>query len=430
MATRRIERLRRPFALDIALPGSKSIALRQLLISSLADAPSVLDGVAESEDGAAMLGAVARLGCEVERQGAQVRIVPGEAPPGAVELDLGMSGTSLRLLLARAMLRAETTRFTGHAQLHHRPNADLLDALAEAGCRVESADGFLPIAIAGLPRGRGTNETPPTATTLRTSVSSQYLSGLMLSAPRLARGLTIRLEGERTSASYLRITEGEMRRRGASVEVLDEATVRVPPARYQGGSFVVEGDASAATYHAAMATLHGGSVTFGNLGDDTRQGDYGFIGLCERIGATVERRAGRTRIEGPQELKPLGTVDMGDMPDAAPTAMAMAPFLPEPTRIEGIASLRVKECDRIACSAKELRKSGVAVEEFADAMAIQPCPALGAATFETYEDHRMAMALSVLASMIGGCTVLGAECVAKTYAAYWEDFDRYYDESG
>lgn len=417
--TRRIERLRRPFDVDMMLPGSKSIALRQLLISSLADAPSVLTGLADNDDGAAMLGAIAKLGCVVERDGARVRIEPGSAPRTSVELHLGMSGTSLRLLLARAMLDTTTTRFTGHAQLHHRPNGDLLCALGELGCSIESADGFLPITVAGPLH-------PRPSTTLKTSVSSQYLSGLMLSAPRLPRGLTIHLRDARTSASYVRITEGEMRRRGAHVEVLDENTVRVPPATYRGGSFVIEGDASAATYHAAMATLHGGTVTLPNLGNDTRQGDYGFIALCERVGANVERSAAQTRIDGPRELRPLGTVDMGDMPDAAPTAMAMAPFLPTPTRIEGIATLRVKECDRIACPAKELRKAGVAVEEYADAMTIHPCPALRPAAFDTYEDHRMAMALSVLASRIGGCRINGADCVAKTYADYWDDFERLY----
>ena len=135
---------------------------------------------------------------------------------------------------------------------------------------------------------------------------------------------------------------------------------------------LIEGDASAATYHAALATLHGGRITLTNLGDSTRQGDYAFLGLCERMGAAVSRAADRVTIKGPVSPQPVGDADMADMPDAAPTLMAMAPFLPTPTHITGLATLRVKECDRIACGAKELRKAGVRVEEFDAAMTIHP----------------------------------------------------------
>ena len=217
-----------------------------------------------------------------------------------------------------------------------------------------------------------------------------------------------------------------MARRGAAVETVDETTVRVPPAQYRGGDVTIEGDASAATYHAALATLHGGTVTFANLGAGCKQGDYGFLSLCERAGATVTRTATATTVRGPSKLAGIGQADMASMPDAAPTLMALAPFLPAPTRITGLATLRVKECDRLAAGAAELDKAGVAVETDAAAMTIQPAAALRPATFDTYEDHRMAMALSVLASGIGGCEIRDPGCVAKTYADYWRDFDRLY----
>ena len=421
MTTRRIERLQRRFAVDLVLPGSKSIALRHIVMSTLANAPTQLDGVPRCDDVDALFDAVRRLGVSVKRQGKTAMVTPASAPVREpVEVDLGMSGVSLRLLLANASLRTATTRFTGHAQLHRRPNADLLDALERIGCEVESNDGCLPIAITGP-------TSPGDQTTLKTGVTSQYLSGLLLAAPRLPLGLTIHLEDDRASASYIGVTETEMARRGIDVRTVDDATLFVPPGEYGGGRVTIEGDASAATYHAAMATLHGGSVRFANLGDDTHQGEYAFVGLCERAGANVERLGNSVRIGGGRRLKPLGEVDMKDMPDAAPTLMAMAPFLPAATHLTGLATLRVKECDRIAAGTAELRKAGVRVDEFDDAMTVHPIDELRPAAFDTYQDHRMAMAMSVLASKVGGCDIVGAECVSKTYADYWEDFGRLYE---
>ena len=415
---RTIPRIASPFAADVTLPGSKSIALRHLLMSALADGSTELDGIPRCDDVDTMFEALQRLGVGVEREGKSAWLTPPSvAFASDAVLDLGMSGVSLRLLLAHAALRASTTRFTGHRQLHQRPNADLLEALRTIGCKIESNEGHLPITVTGP-------ASPLAKTTLATNVTSQYLSGLMLSAPGLPAGLTIALKGARTSASYIGVTTTEMAKRGVRVQTPDDSTVIVSPGTYQGGEILIEGDASAATYHAALATLHGGRITLTNLGDSTRQGDYAFLGLCERMGAKVSRRADRVTIKGPASPKPVGDADMVDMPDAAPTLMAMAPFLPTPTHITGLATLRVKECDRIACGANELRKAGVRVEEFDAAMTIHPADALRPAGFDTYEDHRMAMALSVVASKVGGCVIHGADCVAKTYADYWEDFDR------
>ena len=417
MTSHIVQRVERPFSTSVVLPGSKSIALRHIVMATLADAPTRLRGVPRCDDVDTMLNAVGELGVEVLRDGKTALLTPPATPAAAdAQLHLGMSGVSLRLLLAHAALRTSTTRFDGHQQLRQRPNADLLDALERLGCTVESTDGgFLPIAVAG-PAG------PAAETTLNASVSSQYLSALMLAAPALADGLTIRLQDQLASASYVGVTRAEMARRGIRVHTVDDATLHVPAGRYLGGGVDIEGDASAATYHAALATLHGGEVRLANLGVGTHQGEAAFLGLCETMGARVDRERDGTRIRGPQRLAPVNRVDMRDMPDAAPTLMALAPFLPQPTRIDGLASLRVKECDRLAAGTAELRKAGVAVTEYADAMVIEPTASVRPTAFETYEDHRMAMALSVLASKVGGCTILGADCVSKTYADYWNDF--------
>ena len=422
MAEQRVATAPRGFDLRLTLPGSKSIALRQILMSALARESTRLSGVPKCDDVATMLRCVERLGATVEEDGAETSIAPSTAAAvsAPLELDLGMSGVSLRLLLAAAALRPGKTRFVGHEQLTRRPNADLLDALAGIGCTVVSNGGRLPIAIKGP-------SVPNERTRLRAKVSSQFLSALLLTAPRLPRGLAVELEDERASASYIGLTVAEMAKRGIEVRTVDADTVAVPHGDYHGGRIAVEGDASAATYYAALATLHGGCVRFTNLGKHTRQGDYGFLKVCERAGAVVERGEQETIVRGPRQLRAVGDIDMADMPDAAPTLMAMAPFLPTPTRIRGLATLRIKECDRIAAGSAELGKAGVRVDAEDAAMTIHPARQLRPAAFETYEDHRMAMALSVLASKIGDCELRGADCVAKTYADYWRDFARIYD---
>ena len=182
--------------------------------------------------------------------------------------------------------------------------------------------------------------------------------------------------------------------------------------------------------------MHGARITLSNLGTRTRQGDYGFFGLCEKLGARVERSTDHTVIEGPRTLHAGfdGEVDMTSMPDVAPTLMMLAPFLAKPTRITGLATLRVKECDRIAAPTRELRKLGVTVEEGPDFMVIAPLAVddekrrVGSiptiVEIDTYHDHRIAMSFGVLGSRLPGLRILDPGCVAKTYPNYWRDWQR------
>jgi len=418
---RKIRPVERPFDLRLRLPGSKSIALRHLLISALAKSPTLLTSVPRCDDVDAMFGALAGLGVELERDGKRATVTPPASPFDAdADIFFDMSGVTMRFLIAHAALRQNTTWFTGKGKINERPNADLLEALAELGCTTEAVEGsFLPVSV------RGPAELGSSAT-VKTGTSSQYLSALLLIAPVTPNGLTLRLVGEKNSASYVRVTAKEMAKRGVTVETPDDDTAHVAPAEYTGGEFDIEGDASAATYFAALATLHGSSVTLENLGESTIQGDYRFIALCERMGARVERSEASVRIEGPDELQSIGEVDMSNMPDAAQTLFAMAPFLPTATHITGLKTLPLKECDRLECPATELRKCGVDVETTKESMTIEPARELRPAVFDTYEDHRMAMSLSVLASKVPGCEIADPECVSKTYADYWDDFELIY----
>ncbi|MDE0053851.1 MAG: 3-phosphoshikimate 1-carboxyvinyltransferase [Gammaproteobacteria bacterium] len=418
-----INKVTKPFDIELTLPGSKSIALRHLVISALASEPTELVGIPRCDDIDAMVDSLSRLGVGIESAGRSRLAVdpPGTLAAGEVHIDARLSGVSLRFLLAVAALRRDLTHIDGGPPLRVRPNRDMIEALRQLGCDAQAADdeGHLPISVTGPDDWAREVE-------VGTRVSSQYLSGLMLIAPRLPHGLTLRPKDEPVSAPYVEITRTEMERRGVPVRTSGTDTIRIDPAPYRGGTVSIEGDASAATYFAAAATLHASSVRFANLGASTTQGDFAFFDICRRLGADVEARDNTVSIQGPATLQPIGQVDMEDMSDAAPTLMAMAPFLPGATQITGLSTLRHKECDRIACPARELRKAGVAVEEGADWVRIHPVSAPRPAQFETYDDHRMAMSLAVFASQVGGCAILDPGCVAKTYTDFWEDLAEVY----
>jgi len=414
------------FRFETALPGSKSLTLRDCAIAALADGVSTVRFPGEADDYWRMKDCLRRLGIDVDdSQDEQVRITGrgGRFGAGRIELNVGQSAVTARLMLAFAALRPDVTVIDGHISMQNRPNKDLTDALQALGARIDAArDGHLPSTVTGA-RLKGPVRVPG-------NISSQYLTSLLTIAPLVDGGLTIDVEGELTSKPYIDLTLDEMAKFGVAVENPDYRRLVVRGQPYRAGVVPVEGDASAASYFAALATLHGAQITLSNLGVGTRQGDYAFLGLCEKLGARVTRAAGSTAIEGPRALSANfdGAVDMTSMPDVAPTLMMIAPLLSKATRIAGLATLRVKECDRIAAPTRELRKLGVTVEEGPDYMVIQPLD--GAANrprvveIETYHDHRIAMSFGVLGSRLPGLRILDPGCVAKTYPNYWRDWER------
>ena len=411
--------IERPFDYRINVPGSKSIALRQLLISALAKDESLLTDLPPCDDVDAMVNCLQRLGTEFAGSFEQgLRVFPKVNLTDDIELDAAQSGVSLRLLLGVVALRSGTTAFTGHRSLAQRPNLPLLDSLEQLGCEVESEDGKLPITV------RGPAVSPHT--TLDATLSSQFLSALLLVAPALEDGLRINLLNELASASYADGTLRELSRRGITVKHDKlQSSFEVEPQRYQGSAISIEGDASAATYHMALATLHQSTVHLSNVGTESWQPDYEFLKVCKRLGAKVTACIANTTISGPPELEPLRQVDMSSMPDAAPTLMAIAPYLPEPIHITGLDTLRHKECDRISCPANELKKAGIQVEEKADSLKIWPGE-VKPTSFDTYDDHRMAMSFAVLASRAQGCRINDPKCVNKTYVNFWRDLANAY----
>ncbi|HLA71613.1 MAG TPA: 3-phosphoshikimate 1-carboxyvinyltransferase [Steroidobacteraceae bacterium] len=416
------------FRFDTPLPGSKSLTLRDCAIAALADGVSIIRYPGECDDYWRMKDCLRKLGIAVDDSVDGVVRITGSAgvfSSGPVDLYVGQSAVSTRLLLAMASLRPDPTTIDGHISMQTRPNKPLVDALAALGAQLQSSnDGHLPTTVVGTRSLKGPARVP-------SNISSQYLTSLLIIGPLIEGGLIIEVEGELTSKPYVDLTLDEMAKFGANVENHGYQKLIVAPLAYRASSIDVEGDASAASYFAALATLHGGRITLSNLGTRTRQGDYAFFGLCEKLGATVQRSPDSTVIEGPRTLSAGfdAPVDMASMPDVAPTLMMIAPFLSRPTRIEGLATLRVKECDRIAAPTRELRKLGVTVEEGPDWMRIEPLPEAqlprrDVVEIETYHDHRIAMSFGVLGSRLPGLRILDPGCVAKTYPNYWTDWQR------
>jgi 3-phosphoshikimate 1-carboxyvinyltransferase len=415
------------FDFGVGLPGSKSLTLRDCAIAALAEGTSSIRYPGECDDYWRMKDCLRRLGIAVDDSESDVVRIAGRGGAfagGPIELFTGQSAVSTRLLLAMAALRPDLTVIDGHVSMRARPNKPLVDALNELGARLESTnDGYLPTRVTGSSALGGPVQVP-------SDISSQYLTSLLIIAPLLAGGLSIQVAGKLTSKPYVDLTLDEMAKFGVSVENRDYSELRVAHQPYRARELGVEGDASAASYFAALATLHGSQVRFENLGTATRQGDYAFFGLCEQLGARVRRSEHSTEIQGPTSLGVFtGDVDMTSMPDVAPTLMMVAPFLATPTRITGLATLRVKECDRIAAPARELRKLGVSLEEGPDYMRIEPLGSEARARrssvdIETYHDHRIAMSFGVLGSKLTGLRILDPGCVAKTYPKYWQDWER------
>jgi len=407
------------FSATITLPGSKSIALRQLAIAAVTEGETRILGVPPCDDTEAMLDCLAQLGTLVRREDDQIIVTGPMDYTNDVTLNARMSGASTRLLLGLAALRRGRTIIDGHASLRARTNAPLYDVLAAHGCRIRSDNGGLPVTLQGPIQ-------PTSELHIDGSLSSQYVTALLIAAPLFAAEDTQRIciDGDLVSRPYIDITLNEMAKRGVSPRWSGERDITVARGSYSPGKVAVEGDATAATYFAALATLHGGEVELTNLGSDSKQGDYRFFDVMERVGAHIERHPGSTKITGPDSTTPLGTVDMNDMPDAALTLIALAPMLPGATDITGLSSLHHKECDRLECPAAEMRHLGIRGITSADAIHIEPVEpsAIQPHVLNTYHDHRMAMAFSLPGSVSGTLHVDDKHVVDKTYPNYWRDY--------
>jgi 3-phosphoshikimate 1-carboxyvinyltransferase len=406
----------------VRLPGSKSISNRALLLAALSSERTELTGLLDAEDTRVMIEALRALGVGVQT-GPDLTVVSGCAgrfPLQQADLFLGNAGTAMRPLAAALAFSGGRYRLDGVARMRERPIGDLVDALNALGARVqyEGQSGFPPLRIE-----------PATSIAvdrvwIRGSVSSQFVSALLMAAPLLAgpSGLTIELTGELISEPYVRMTVALMERFGVRV-AREGSHFRVMPALYRSpGRLAVEGDASSASYFLALGALAGGPVRVEGVGSASIQGDVAFSHLLRDMGACV--RMGEDWIEASSAPLAAVTADCTAIPDAAMTAAIVALFAQGTTRLTGIASWRVKETDRIAAVCTELAKLGAQVRSGDDWIEVDgPCRPREA-WIDTYDDHRIAMCFALAAASGVTVHVRDPDCVAKTFPNYFEELAR------
>jgi 3-phosphoshikimate 1-carboxyvinyltransferase len=404
------------------VPGSKSITNRALLIAALADGPSTLTGALFSDDTKYMAGALNQLGITV-RSDEQAEVFEVEGGNGTFPAESGMlfignSGTTARFLTAALTLGHGTFTVDGVPRMRERPIAPLIDALNQLGGNVVSqqGNGCPPVTVtaAGLPGG---------TCRLAGDKSSQYFTALLIAAPYARKGIQIEVEGDLVSTPYIEITADVMAAFGVDAEIDTEnwRSFRVEPGPgYQGCHYVVEPDASNASYFFALAAATGSEIVVEGLGETSLQGDLDFVWMLEEMGATVDMTETYTLVKGPEGGRLRGgDFDFSDISDTSQTLAAIAPFADSPVTIRGVAHNRIKETDRVSAVATELRKLGQEVDEFEDGFTIHPRP-VTPAEIETYDDHRMAMSFAITGMRAEGVTILDPGCVAKTFPSYFE----------
>ena len=405
-----------------AVPGSKSYTNRALTIAAVADGASTLRGALISDDTRVARAALERLGIKVAYDDGAFS-VHGRGgrfnDPGA-PLFLGNSGTATRFLTAMMTLAGFSSTITGNERMQERPIADLLAALGQLGAEVSSerGNGCPPVRI-GATRLQGGRATVSGA------ISSQFLSALLMAAPYAREDVALEVQDTLVSVPYVDLTLDIMARFGVEVEHDDYRLFRIPGRQvYAARDYVIEGDASSASYFWGLAALLGQGMCVTNVPPDSVQGDTRFLRVLAHMGCTVSRRQG-WHVAGPQQLQALGDIDLNALPDAAMTVAVLAAFCPGETRLGNLANLRVKETDRLRALATELRKIGAAVTELPDGLHIHGDPAaLHGADINTYDDHRMAMCFGMAGARLPGMRIREPDCVAKTYPGFWDDLRR------
>ena len=409
---------------EINLPGSKSLSNRALLLAALADGVTEIRNLLDSDDIRHMLNALTKIGIQYElSEDKTVCKVTGNAGAfendESLELFLGNAGTAMRPLCAALCLGKGSYTLTGEPRMEERPIDALVDALREAGCEVDCLknEGYPPLKISanGMKGGK---------INIDGTISSQFLTALLMAAPLAQQDSEITIVGELVSKPYILITLDIMEKFGVKVEHDDFTVFRIKAGQmYQSpGVFMVEGDASSASYFMAAAAIKGGEVKVTGIGKTSVQGDVQFANVLEDMGAEVTWGDDFISVKAG---KLVGVdQDMNHIPDAAMTIATTALFAEGKTAIRNIYNWRVKETDRLFAMATELRKLGVDVVEGEDYIEISPIPLdeLQLAEIDTYDDHRIAMCFSLVALSKTAVIINDPGCTAKTFPDYFEKF--------
>ncbi|QNS02093.1 MAG: 3-phosphoshikimate 1-carboxyvinyltransferase [Buchnera aphidicola (Pentalonia nigronervosa)] len=409
---------------EIDLPGSKSISNRVLLLSSLSTGTTNIKNLLDSDDTRYMLNALRQLGviyhlsndkknCCLEGLGQPFKILK------SITLHLGNAGTVMRPLVAALSLKNNNTNYvvlTGDKRMHERPIKHLIDALKSGGACIKYIQniGYPPIYVYGGFTGG--------SIVLDSSISSQFLTSLLMIAPLALKDSTITIKGKLVSRPYVDITLNLIKNFGVNIEHNDYQTfyIRGQQRYYTPGNYVIEGDASSASYFLAAAAIKGGSVTVTGVGKSSIQGDIKFSNILEEMGAKIfwgNNFITCTRYQ----LKSI-SLDLNYIPDTAMTVAIVSLFSQGTTIIKNVYNWRVKETDRLTAMATELRKIGAIVQEGKDFLSITPPTIFKYANINTYNDHRIAMCFSLICLSNTGVNIINPDCTSKTFPDYFKKF--------
>ncbi|MFE5322427.1 3-phosphoshikimate 1-carboxyvinyltransferase [Paenibacillus sp. NPDC056579] len=408
-----------PIEGTITIPGSKSLTNRALIIAAMAEGTSRVKGILKSDDSYWCIEALRRLGIEVELEDDTAVIAGGGGswPVQQGELYFGAAGTIARFLPGALAAGNGIWRLTGSARLSERPLAPLLDTLSSLGAdiRFDEASGRLPLTLHA--RGIWGGEA-----VMSGSTSSQFISGMILAAPYAQSPLTVRINGPVVQRDYVELTLDMMRAFGVDPKSGEDGqTIAVPAGKYTAQSIALEPDVSTCGYFWSLAALTNGRIRIDGITAGTRQPDIELLDVLEKMGCSVTRGNDFVEVRGTRQLKGGFTVSMKRWSDQTLTVAALAAFADGPITLTDAAHIRHHECDRIAAICTELTKAGIRVDEHPDGLTVypgEPTPAL----LDTHDDHRMAMALSLLAVKADGIRIADPGCVSKTCPDYWERF--------
>lgn len=435
--------LTHPLSAAVRVPGSKSLTNRALLIASLANGTTRLTNALFSDDSRYFAKALQTLGFDVQLDEANHEMIVtglgGRIPARKAELFIGNAGTAARFLSAFLTLGDGEYILDGDARMRERPIGDLVRSLTQLGANIQPTRNTLTDnPLVGLSAGWSlitdfshicpplkiiANGLPGGQTSIAGDISSQFLSALLMVAPYAKNPIEVQLTTDLNSKPYVDMTLAIMRDFGVKVRRNGYHSFSIPLTNYELRiTYSIESDASAASYFFAAPAICGGIVRVENISRKSKQGDIAFLDLLRQMGCIVTE--GENFIEvrfgsGAPCLKGID-VDMRDIPDTAQTLAVIAPFASTPTCIRGIASARLKETDRVHATCTELKCLGVQVEEHDDGMTIYPCSNIQPASIQTYNDHRMAMAFSLIGLRVSGITIENPSCVSKTFPNYFE----------
>lgn len=414
----------------VRVPGSKSMTNRALLLAALADGTSQLEGVLFSDDSRVFMKALQAVGFDVkieeEKEKVQIRGCGGEVPEKSGRVYVGSAGTAARFLTAMLALSGGTYEMTSSEQMKKRPMRPLLEALEQLGVIFEYKEE--PYAFPFVIRGR--KPVVCHKVLLNIDESSQFLSALLLCGVMVKEGFTVELTGKRDAKAYVEISMKMMSDFGCKMRQSSENEYELLSGQvYQARKYQIEPDVSAACYFYAMAAIHGGSAVVKNVDFTNSQGDIRFLKALEKMGCRLSETKDGLLLEAPEHGKLNGiTINMSNFSDQTMTLAAVAIFAEGETVIEGVGHIRGQESDRIHGIVTELNRMGITCEEREDGLSIYPNPEVlneyeegkRTVTFQTYEDHRMAMAFAVIGTKIPGITIDNPLCCRKTFENYFE----------